>query len=139
MDARRFESLLDAYGAEPRRWPADERRAAEAFVATAAGRVSLAAHLELDHWLDTSKRPQPSTALREAVLARAPRPGFWNAAAAWLGPARAWAPGAGLVAAGLAGVLFGATLSGSVADPQVEVLLAEAGPYDEAALVGEAP
>ena len=31
MNAERFASLLDAYGAEPRRWPDAERDAAQAF------------------------------------------------------------------------------------------------------------
>jgi hypothetical protein len=139
MDARRFEALLDAYGAEPRRWPAAERSAAEAFARTADGPALLAAGAEVDDWLAMSATPQPSAALREAVLAQAPRPDLRNGLTAWWTPLRGWAPGAGLAAAGLAGVLFGATLTGAPTEPQVELLLAEAGPYDEAALVGEAP
>jgi hypothetical protein len=136
MDARRFEALLDAYGAEPQRWPAGEREAAQAFARTEDGGALLRATLELDDWLDAAAPIRPSPELRERVLAAAPQPGRRNSVIAWL--ERAWGPGAGLAAAGLAGVLFGAALSGPRTDAQAEILLAEAGAYDEAALSVEA-
>lgn len=40
MDLARFGTLLEAYGAEPSRWPAAERAAAEAFAAEHASTVS---------------------------------------------------------------------------------------------------
>ena len=86
----------------------------------------------LDQLLDAYRAPQPSPALRARVLAAAPKPPTWSSIAErWL---RAWAPGAGLAAAGLAGVLFAAVLSGSGLESSTETLLAEAGPYDEAVL-----
>ena len=44
MDLARFETLADAYGADFRRWPAAERPAAEALLASApAARITVAA------------------------------------------------------------------------------------------------
>ncbi|MEJ0023154.1 MAG: hypothetical protein WDN76_06725 [Alphaproteobacteria bacterium] len=50
MDRARFDAIIAAYGAEPRRWPADERVAAEAFCASA--RVDLGEAAALDQALD---------------------------------------------------------------------------------------
>ena len=134
MNAQRFESLVEAYGAEPRRWPAGERAAAEAFARTGQGAALLAAAAELDCVLEAAPAPQPSAASRARILEAAPRPRAWRGELErWL---RAVAPGAGLVAAGLAGVLFGATLSGPAPGEaaRAEILLAEAGAFEEAAL-----
>lgn len=85
-----------------------------------------------DQLLDAYRAPLPSPVLRARVLAAAPRPPTWSSVAGrWM---RAWAPGAGLAAAGLAGVLFGVVLSGSGLETSADTLLAEAGPYDEAVL-----
>lgn len=132
MNAERFAALLEAYGAEPRRWPAAERSAGEAFAGGVEGRAALAAELELDSWLDASSAARPTHDLRMRVLAAAPKPGVWSRfAQPWL---RAWAPGAGLAAAGLAGVVFGLALAGPQADSRGDALLAEIGAYDEAVL-----
>lgn len=139
MNAERFGKLLDAYGSEPRRWPPNERSAAEAFSVTVEGARLLASERALEAWLDAASPPQPSLALRQRVLAAAPQPRR-GLAGGW-GRLGLWAPGAGLAAAGLAGVLFGATLSGSGRDPEIgaELLLAEAGAFDEAVLPLEGP
>lgn len=50
MDLRRLQALLDAYGAEPARWPADERGAAQALLAAepaARARLDQARRLDL--------------------------------------------------------------------------------------------
>ena len=76
MDRTRFEHLLAAYGADFRRWPADERAAAEAFLAQYG--ESVAAALEearaLDVALDGAKlAPAESGGLAARILAAAPR------------------------------------------------------------------
>lgn len=142
MDAERFERLLDAHGAAPEHWPAAERAEAEAFAARPEGRAAMEAARELDAWLASSRAPAPSYALRSRVLAAAPPIPSWSAAAErWKErAARLWAPGAGLAAAGLAGLLFGAALSGAAVETPTETLLAEAfppeaGTYEDAALL----
>ena len=141
MDAERFEALIDTYGARPERWRASLRVKAEAFSRGAEGRVVLLAAQELESLLATFNAPLPDPALRARVLAAAPPVPSWTSAIdRWVTlSSRFWAPGAGLAAAGVAGVLFGAVLSGSATDAPPETVLAEAflaetGPYDEAML-----
>lgn len=146
MTIERFAALIEAYGADRRRWPEAERRAALALLAAdARARTLLADAHDLDWVLDADPAPAVSPALRARVLAGAPTPrqaARW-ALAAW---ARLWAPRAGLAAAGLAGVMFGAVLGGAAdfgadtgADRGAQALLAEADPYDELAVAeGEA-
>jgi hypothetical protein len=132
MDRQRFLTLVEAYGAEPRRWPAAERESAEAFARTdpeAAGALADAAALEAV--LDASVPPQPSAATRRRILEAAPRRRRSAMDLGW------WISGAGLAAAGVAGVVFGTTLSASPADPQVQALLAEAEAYEDIQLLAE--
>jgi hypothetical protein len=69
----RFRELLDAYGADAERWPADERAAALALLACEPdARVALAAAAALDRVLDLAPAAEPSAALAGAVLAGAP-------------------------------------------------------------------
>ena len=84
----------------------------------------------LNQLLDAYSVPAPSAALRDRVLADAPAPRrrparklFW------------WASGAGLAAAGVAGLVLGSTLT--AADPSLDALLAEAEVYDVSPLLGE--
>lgn len=85
MDAARFEQLVAAYGAAPRRWPQGERAAAEAFAKTDAGQRVLAEARTLDAALEEAKDEAPiSLVLRRKVLASAPKPQAppWRAVAA---------------------------------------------------------
>lgn len=74
MDRGRFEYLLEAYGADTRRWPADEREAAAAF-ATAEDVATLMQHASaLDAALDGTRAESPDTSLLAArILAFAPK------------------------------------------------------------------
>jgi hypothetical protein len=74
MPINRFAAILDAYGAEARRWPAAERSAAEALLAASAEARALQARAaQLDRMLATSASPAPSAALKAAILQAAPR------------------------------------------------------------------
>jgi hypothetical protein len=74
MDEARFQALLDAYGGDPRRWPADERAAAQAFAAAQPrSQALLDAARALDSALDVVDRPAPSDLLARRILAAAPR------------------------------------------------------------------
>lgn len=73
MRPERFAALLDAYGAEPRRWPDEERRAAlEYLMTTPDARRLRAEAAELDRLLDAAPAAPPTAALRERVLGEAP-------------------------------------------------------------------
>ena len=89
-------ALIQAYGAEPGRWPIEERSAALACI---AGDPALAAELaqarELDSWLDLLDAPAPSPALLTRVLALAEAGRKRDALAAlieWLFPSRVARP-----------------------------------------------
>jgi hypothetical protein len=76
MDRARFEYLLDAYGADFRRWPLDERVAAEGFARENA--EALAPLLKVAQALDAKLSlvgvtQAPSVGLSDRILAGAPR------------------------------------------------------------------
>lgn len=96
MDLARLEALLAAYGADPARWPDDERDAALALLARSAeARALRDAAARLDAALDAVPAPEPPSAdLVARVLAAAPaapaeRGWPWAAAAASLAAAAA--------------------------------------------------
>lgn len=103
MNRERFEALLDAYGADLKRWPADERAAAEAFASANSGEAEplLAAARALDGALDAARDNEaPSAALTSAVLAGAPRA---RTRQLGMAPSAGWA----LAACALLGVALG--------------------------------
>lgn len=73
MDMRRLEVLLDAYGADPARWPAAERAAALALLATdPAARAWLEQARRLDRALDAlPPAPAPAGDLAARIRAAA--------------------------------------------------------------------
>ena len=96
MTAERVRALLDAYGSEARRWPADERDAARTLIdAEPSLRAELEAARELDATLALHPEPPAPTinplaitavarAARDAVPklgAMRPRSSFWPRAA----------------------------------------------------------
>ena len=131
MTLERFEQLADAYGGDVTRWPSDVRDgAAELMVLepeATARRLQVAG--DLDHVLDQWRAPAISAGLQAAVLAAAPR-----ARAAWTRWIWGTGLGAGLVAAGAAGLMAGVVISGSLAPASdLEVVAAAASSYDELA------
>ena len=130
MDAKRFEDLAAAYGADLRRWPESDRASAAAFMdaqATGAQRILFEARL-IDAALDASPAQRPGDALRQRVMEQAvsvglrPRPQRrWS-----LGPL-AWASGAGWAAACAAGLVIGLDLGSELAaDAQADAVLYQA-------------
>ena len=107
-----LEDLLDAYGADPARWPAQDPRRAAAWAliesGDAAAMQSLAAARALDEALDSVSAPAPSAALAGAVLHAAqraePEAGFW--AGLFRNPAFL-KPAAALACAMLLGIVVG--------------------------------
>ena len=73
MNETRLLELIEAYGADPTRWPAVERAAATTLLEySAAARAALEAAAALDRLLDAAPAAPPSPDLSARVLARAP-------------------------------------------------------------------
>jgi len=70
MKRDRFQALIDAYGANPSRWPARERAAAEAFAARdEAAKTLLADAALVDETLDRLSTEEVPARLRARILA----------------------------------------------------------------------
>jgi len=113
MTTERVRTLIDAYGADPERWPADERDAARRLVETdPVLSAELADAASFDALLDALPAPAPRPALRVALNAIPDRARLrWSDRLATLWPFGApWGPAAGLVAAALFGVVIGVTV-----------------------------
>lgn len=108
MTSERFARIVDAYGADPCRWPADERAAACAFAQAhpreAQQRLAAAAAVDAGLATDVVEPPGPALRRRIAASARgAGRSGRSDARSRlW------WVPGAALAGAGIAGLAAGA-------------------------------
>lgn len=106
MDLARLAEILDAYGADPSRWPVSERAAVEALIAgspeAAAMREDAAA---LDMLMEISAAPAPSPELMVRVLADN-EPSGWLSALWPFGPV--WQPASAMAAAAVLGIVIGA-------------------------------
>lgn len=82
MSCTRLSEILDAYGADPEHWPANERAAALALLASSAEARALAqAAQALDQLLDRWQPLAADVALTARVLAeiaQAPQPRAWR-------------------------------------------------------------
>ncbi|CAG4911962.1 hypothetical protein [Paraburkholderia gardini] len=104
MTPERFHTIVAAYGADPRRWPEQEREAATTWAALHRDEANavLAASAGIDAWLDSDTIAPPDYALQARVVASAPvrRP---------VPPRRLmWWSSAAIAGVGLAGGLAGA-------------------------------
>ncbi|MBN8552287.1 MAG: hypothetical protein J0L52_05275 [Caulobacterales bacterium] len=98
---KRFKQIMDAYGADPTRWPEAERAEAEALLATSSDARQMRDEAELlDAWLDAATTPDVSELTSRRILKQAP------------GSTRmlSWGSGAGWAAAAAAGVVLGLSL-----------------------------
>ncbi|MGF6243558.1 MULTISPECIES: hypothetical protein [Paraburkholderia] len=104
MTPERFRTIVDAYGADPRRWPDKERAAAEAWADLHRVEANglLAESAGLDAWLASHTVAAPERAFVERIVAAAParRPVKHRG--------RLWWQGAAFAGIGLAGGLAGA-------------------------------
>lgn len=81
LDLNALEQLLDVYGAEPRRWPAAQRQAAQELIATElAARELFAAAQALEEQLAALPQPALPAALAQRILANAPQRSGWTQA-----------------------------------------------------------
>lgn len=80
MDIDRFKAILEAYGADPARWPADEREAAASFLC--ADQEAKSAHdraAELDALIAPAAiTASPSDMLTARLLRAVPQPEFFG-------------------------------------------------------------
>lgn len=110
MTESHFEHLLSAYGTRWSAWPAHERDAARALLASSPRLKALwEAESDFDHLLDAASPAPVSASLRERVIA--------SAAGHALRPRRrwttswAWLSGAGVAATAFAGAAFGVIIA----------------------------
>lgn len=103
MTPERFRAIVDAYGADSRRWPADERHAATEWAAQHRDEADAlcAQAAELDAWMSSDVVPSPDADLQRRIVASAPKPKMPRAQVWWSGVAFA---GVGAIG-GLAGAL----------------------------------
>lgn len=130
MDLDRFADLAAAYGGDISRWPSIEREAATLLMARSpeATATLLAEQSDLDWALDSWRAPRPGLALEAAILASAP---VQRPAPIWRGWLWRTGLGAGLMAAGLAGVMTGVVVSGAIAPmEELEVITAAVSTYE---------
>jgi len=126
MTPERFEQLAEAYGSDLRRWPKAEQAKAEQLRQERPvwARECLDGAADLDDLLSLYRVEAPSMALREQIMAMAPRPhrSLWSRLVAdW----RGW--GMGLAAAGVAGLMVGiGSVSLMMADQSTDLTVASA-------------
>ena len=115
MTSQRFADIVDAYGADPRRWPDAERADAQAFARAHPGEAQarLAAAAMLDACLDADVVEPAGRALQRRIVASAKtqRPARWRGPWPFIArPASWWIPGAALAGDGAAGSVAGAVV-----------------------------
>ena len=142
MDKQRLESILEAYGADPRRWPASEREAAlqaSARWAEEIGGIEAEARA-IDAALARSTEPVVDAALRDRVVAAVSAvdraaTGGTTGPRRGLRPAPRWGLVAGLAAACFGGYSFAALLNADLAARRYETAaLAVVQGYDDPTL-----
>src|ERR1700691_1773901 len=104
MTPERFRTIVDAYGADPRRWPDEERAAAESWADLHRIEADdvLAESGSLDAWLADHTVAPPERELVERIVAAAPTRRREKHRV------RLWWQGAAFAGIGLAGGLAGA-------------------------------
>ena len=135
MSLARFRALLDAYGADPDRWPAEERDAAHALLAQSPEAQRWRdASAQLDAILDRAPAPTASPELIERILATAsphvPRPASSRTSRRAAPRSRAWRyVGAALPLAAAAALVVWLLAEPSRTPERTHVTIAELGTY----------
>ena len=108
MDLDQYLRLLEAYGADFERWPAEQRSSAERLVLQSEQARQARREAEvLDALLDQSSSPEPSDILRARVLGIPGQHHLSRTKSAPSSLGRAIAPALGLAAAALLGIAVG--------------------------------
>ena len=138
MGLDRFRELMEAYGADPQRWPANERAGAETLLAQNADAVTLRRRAaSLDALLDSATVPAAAIDAERLIASVTAQPQR-SAEIVTLRPARRqtgsgfWLKVASLAAAAAIGFLVGVTQLGGLGDPSAPstgVELADISPW----------
>lgn len=116
MNIETFKSLLEAYGADARRWPEAVREEARAFARSSAGAARLLeAEAKLDRILDAAETTPVTRDLEERILASFPERRTGNARrwiAVLAGAPLRWTQAAALACSLALGLGVGAALPG---------------------------
>jgi hypothetical protein len=122
MTVDRFATLADAFGGDIRRWPDAERAAAWNFLKVEPDLAEplLRSARRIDAALDQAPSFVPSAALRDLVLASAPRAAVRTAGG---GHPLRWLAPTGFAAACAAGALFGLIASHGVQTQKADTVL----------------
>lgn len=136
MTPERFKQLAEAYGSDLRLWPQVEQAKAKQLRQERPvwARDCLDGEADLDDLLGLYRIEAPSTALRERIMAMAPKPQrtLWSIL---VGEWRGWSMG--LAAAGVAGLIVGiGSVSLLMADQSSDVAVASA--FDGQSIYSEA-
>ena len=129
MNIDRFKVLLDGYGAEPARWPATERAAAEAFARTSPeAALLIAAARALDRTLECMPTAAPALdpVAVAAAASAAPQRRARQPRRSGFGFGLAWPNLAGLAAAMVVGFVVG--WNGMIRPLDTTTALADASP-----------
>lgn len=111
MDMARFGEIVEAYGADPGRWPPDERAAAESLLAGSDEARQLNADAAaLDTLMNLSSAPTPSPELTAQVLAAAGRRRWRDELVALWPFETIWRPASGFAMAAAVGIVLGAAI-----------------------------
>jgi hypothetical protein len=114
----RFQAMLEAYGAEPARWPAKERAEALSLLADSAEAATLREEAAaLDSLLDLAPAPAPARLAAGAVAQRISRQPQETIAPYRHLSNMLWVRAAGLAAAAVIGFVVGATQMADLGDP----------------------
>lgn len=122
LTPERARAILEAYGAEPARWPADERRAMRRALKGDADLQAAAREMAaLDAVLATDRPGRDVPALEARILAAAPAPAAASNPFASRRQIPAFAAAAALMVGSLAG-FGGALVSPQASDPAADVI-----------------
>lgn len=110
MNIERFRTLVEAYGADPARWPDAERVAAQRFAEQSAeARDALHEAAAFDRLLDTADTQPATRALEDRILATFPERTV-SERAPWF--TLRWIPAAAVACSLVLGLAVGAALPG---------------------------
>lgn len=115
MDLARFGEIVAAYGADPGRWPSDERAAGQRLLAGSDEARQLHADAAaLDTLMNLTAAPAPSPERVAQVLAAAGRRRWRDGLAALWPFETIWRPASGFAMAAAVGIVLGAAMPETV-------------------------
>lgn len=120
LSAKRARAILEVYGADPARWPAQERRAMQSRLAEDADLQAVARdHLALDQMLGADRKEAIAEDLQARILAAAPVAA--PASRRVTGRIPAFAAAASLLVGSFAG-FGGAVIASTTSDPTADLM-----------------